>query len=213
MITQCELFLRRTAFFFYLGLFDLALFAGAPRRGLVCLLTCLLIFFNQNLEAEVYLSKDEALDLVFQNLDCKVEPDFRILNEGIKERLSTLSLSPEPDSSKAHFFKCVSKEEKSSVLAYALIDQEVGKHLPITYVVGFSPEGAVTIVEMMIFREVRGWEVREKTFMKQFQGRDSLEWNLNNGISHVTGATLSSIAMVKGVKRALVLWKYFYNNS
>ena len=66
-------------------------------------------------------------------------------------------------------------------------------------------------MEMMIFREVRGWEARERTFLQQFEGRDERsDLKVGQGIRHVSGATLSSKAIAKGTARALYLWSHFY---
>jgi len=74
-----------------------------------------------------------------------------------------------------------------------------------------SPEGKVTEVVIMIFRENRGWEVKEKRFLNQFRGktlRNSIR--VDEDIINYTGATLSSKAVARGVKRALFLFDAFY---
>jgi len=56
-----------------------------------------------------------------------------------------------------------------------------------------SPGGKVTEVVIMIFRENRGWEVKEKRFLNQFRGkmlRNSIR--VDEDIINYTGATLSS---------------------
>lgn len=165
--------------------------------------------FTLNCQAEVYLSKDEALKLVF-GPDCQSYEEPRLLSEQLIEELKDKALwGVETDT--AHFFVCESPLHKKS---YALIDSEVGKHLPITYIVGLNDSGQVTRVEVMIFREKIGWEAKERNFLAQFEGKGSNDQiQIGSSIRHVTGATLSSRAVAKGVRRAVYLWQHFYKQT
>jgi len=90
---------------------------------------------------------------------------------------------------------------------YALIDEERGEHLPITFAVKLSPDGKVMRQEIVVYREARGDEVRDEQFRAQFVGKsaaDAIE--TNQDIQAVSGATISSRAMAVGVKRAVVLF-------
>ncbi len=156
--------------------------------------------------AEVYLSKDQALDLILGH-ETEHSYDPKTIDESLAQELEEQSLRGQ-DSKQAHFF--VAKKD-GKVTGYALIDEEVGKHLPITYIVGISPAGQVTRVEMMVFREVRGWEARERAFLGQFDGKsEGADLKIGGAVRHVSGATLSSKAIAKGVGRALFLWNHFY---
>ncbi len=93
-----------------------------------------------------------------------------------------------------------------AVDGYAILDEEMGEHLPINYAVKFSPQGAVQRQEIMVYRERYGEEVRDERFRKQFIGktvRDPLR--AGDDVVAVSGATLSSRAMVAGVRRDLLL--------
>jgi hypothetical protein len=160
-------------------------------------------------EPQVYLTKEQALNLVF-GTECEQHYEPRDITPDIHEKLSDAGLDNDQLKT-AYFFRCSAHDKDTG---FALIDAEVGKHLPITYIVGISPDGKVTRVEMMVFREVRGWEVRERTFMGQFEGKSEQDdLKVGSGIRNVSGATLSSQAVAKGVKRALFLWDMFYGKS
>jgi hypothetical protein len=91
---------------------------------------------------------------------------------------------------------------------YALIDEELGEHLPITFAVKLTPAGVVERQEIVIYREARGDEVRDARFRKQFVGkcaRDPIA--VDRDIDSISGATISSRAMAAGVKRAVVLFE------
>jgi thiamine biosynthesis lipoprotein ApbE/Na+-translocating ferredoxin:NAD+ oxidoreductase RnfG subunit len=112
---------------------------------------------------------------------------------------------PEP----SYTFYVVQKQGK--LAGYALVLDEIGKSEPITFMVGMSPEGKVIDVAVMVFRETRGWEVKEKRFLRQFRGKrvgDPIQ--IDRDIINYSGATLSSRALARGAKRALSLLQRFY---
>ena len=89
---------------------------------------------------------------------------------------------------------------------YAVLDEEMGQHLPITFAVKLSPQGLVQRQEIMTYRERYGDEVRDPRFRQQFVGKSAAD-PLRPGeeVIAVSGATISSRAMALGVRRALVL--------
>jgi len=103
---------------------------------------------------------------------------------------------------------------KGEVDGYALIDEQVGKVLPITFITRLSPEGKVQTTEVMVYRESRGGEVKSKRFLRQFKEKGlNEELRLRGNIVNISGATLSSRALVIGVRRAIVLWNLLYGRS
>jgi electron transport complex protein RnfG len=89
---------------------------------------------------------------------------------------------------------------------YAVIDEEQGQHLPITFAVKLSKTGAVQRQEIMVYRERYGDEVRDPRFRQQFEGKTAQD-PLRHGeeVIAVSGATISSRAMAIGVRRVLVM--------
>ena len=89
---------------------------------------------------------------------------------------------------------------------YAVIDDEPGLHQPITFATRLSPRGVVERLEIMVYREPRGDEVRDARFRKQFEGKTAQDaLRLNRDIDAVSGATVSSASMAVGVRRAAIL--------
>ncbi len=90
---------------------------------------------------------------------------------------------------------------------YAILDEENGQHLPISFAVKLSPSGAVERQEVMVYRERYGDEVRDPRFRQQFVGKTAND-PLRPGeeVIAVSGATISSRAMALGVRRTLVLF-------
>src|SRR6266481_9461834 len=155
---------------------------------------------------EVYLNEAQALAIVLGER-AVVRKEQKALDEALRTKLERSSNLHFPESSYTFFIAGqAGKAEK-----YAIQMNEIGKTEPITFMVGMSPEGKVTEVLIMVFRENRGWEVKEKRFLNQFRGktlRSSIR--VDEDIINYTGATLSSKAVARGVKRALFLLDAFY---
>lgn len=93
-----------------------------------------------------------------------------------------------------------------SVVGYAIIVEEIGKHRPITFVVGVRPDGSVSDVAVMAYREAYGGEVRSKRFLTQYRGKNAKSGLQTYGdIQNIAGATLSVDAANRAVKKALAV--------
>ena len=58
----------------------------------------------------------------------------------------------------------------------------------------------------MVYREDYGSDVRKRRFLKQFRGKSSTDpISVNNDITSISGATMSSYAIANGVREALEL--------
>ena len=90
----------------------------------------------------------------------------------------------------------------------AWILDEVGKDRPITTGVVIEDD-AISTIQVLIFRESRGWEVRYPFFTDQFNDAQ-LDTNnrLNRSIDNISGATLSVNALKRQAQLALLLATY-----
>jgi len=156
--------------------------------------------------AEVYLKEDESLKIMFPKSEqvrkelIKLSPEKKSL---IEERIGWKF--PEET------FEVYIGETGTQVDGYALVQNTIGKHKPMTYMVGVDNKGLVSDVELLIFREARGSEVRQKRFNAQYEGKSVLDpVRINKDIINISGATMSVRSMSAGIKRALVLVDEFY---
>lgn len=95
---------------------------------------------------------------------------------------------------------------QGKVDGYAVIDDEKGLHQPITFATRLSARGVIERLEIMVYREPRGDEVRDGRFRKQFEGKTSHDpCRLSQDIDAVSGATISSASMATGARRAAIL--------
>jgi hypothetical protein len=93
-----------------------------------------------------------------------------------------------------------------AALGYGLVDEQVGLHEPITFGVLVGPEGTVSRVEVMVYREAYGDGVRGPAFRRQFTGLTSASpMRAGKEIQIVSGATISSRSLSVGVRRAVAI--------
>lgn len=86
----------------------------------------------------------------------------------------------------------------------AWILEEIGKVELIT--TGFVVEnGVMQSMEVLIYRESHGWEVRFPFFTNQFKGRVLRDGKLDKNIDGISGATLSVNALTRLSRMALFL--------
>ncbi|MEE8410178.1 MAG: FMN-binding protein [Myxococcota bacterium] len=89
---------------------------------------------------------------------------------------------------------------------YAVIDEEIGQHLPITFAVALAPDGSVRRTEVMAYHEAYGSDIRQERFRAQFVGkRVGDPVRVGRDIQAVSGATISSRSMAVAVRRAAAL--------
>jgi electron transport complex protein RnfG len=90
---------------------------------------------------------------------------------------------------------------------YALFDEQVGQHEPISFATFFDVEGHVTRVEVVAYHEPYGDGIRSARFRQQFIGRSvQSRFAPGSDIDAISGATISSRAICVGVERAAVLF-------
>ncbi len=155
---------------------------------------------------DVYLTEAEALKILFPKAQ-KIQAEELRLTPDQKIRIQDRIGWKFPEES----FRAFKAETDGKVDGYAVIQETIGKHRPITYIVGITPQGKVFDVEIMVYRESKGSEVRRKRFNAQYEGKTAQDpISINKDIINITGATMSVRSVSAGVKRALVLVEEFY---
>lgn len=160
-------------------------------------------------QEDVYLTPEDAAKLMFPESD-HIRSEVIIITEEQKQLIEERIGWHFPETT----FDCFIGETKGTVDGWAFIQHTIGKHKPMTYMVGVAPDGEVTNVEILVYRESRGSEVRKKRFNYQYQGKtvdDPIR--INRDLINISGATMSVRSMSAGVKRALVLADELYLKS
>ena len=156
--------------------------------------------------AEIFLTEEEAVKLMFPKSE-RIKKE--LLRVPADKKMMIEELIGWKFSEDA--FEVYIGETGTQVDGYALVQNTIGKHKPMTYMVGVDAHGRVSNVELLVFREARGSEVRTKRFNAQYEGKTVLDpVRINKDIINISGATMSVRSMSAGVKRVLVLIDEFY---
>ncbi len=144
-----------------------------------------MLFFCARAFAEVFISPQEAIKEMF--------PDYK------EHKLETHTI----DEQKIDIFRVFSD---SKLIGWAAALNEKGMKEPITFLAGIDLEGRVKDVYVLEYREPHGFEIKEKSFTGQFQGK-TVESPIEVGgdIDAVTKATISSKSAALAVKKALIV--------
>ncbi|MDH5763447.1 MAG: FMN-binding protein [Nitrospinota bacterium] len=158
---------------------------------------------------QMFLTKKEALQLAFPGVkkvkkkkvwltDTQKAAIQKILGEQIEYKESRVT----------HYFGL---DDTGKTVGAMVIGNEIGRSYPITFMVVLNTDGTVKDVEIMVYREPHGWEVRFESFMSQFFGRGASDPfdNINN----ITGATLSVRSMTRGVRKAVAEFQVIYKDK
>lgn len=159
-------------------------------------LACLLIatLFSLHISAnDAYLTHEQFLQKAFHNNAAVsktfwLKPEHKIQAEKIMQ----------------HRFKLLRVRYWQHEQKTAWILDEIGKEKPITIGI-IIDNNHIDSVDILAFRESRGWEIRHSFFTKQFQGLKLLDdHKLDKPVDGISGATLS----VSAVKRSAILALY-----
>ena len=157
-------------------------------------------------QEDVYLTPEDAAKLMFPESD-HIRSEVIIITENQKQLIEERIGWHFPETT----FDCFIGETKGKIDGWAFIQHTIGKHKPMTYMVGVDDQGEVFGIEVLVYRESRGSEVRKKRFNYQYEGKTAYDpIRINRDIINISGATMSVRSMSAGVKRVLVLAEEFY---
>jgi hypothetical protein len=151
--------------------------------------------------AEVFMTEEEALKTMLPKSE-RIRKELIKLTPEQKTHIEERIGWKFPEES----FEVYIGETGTRVDGYAVVQNTIGKHKPMTYMVGVDGRGRVSDIELLVFRESRGSEIRQKRFNTQYEGKTVLDpVRINKDIINISGATMSVRSMSAGIKRVLVL--------
>jgi hypothetical protein len=152
----------------------------------------------------VFLKEEEAPKAVFPeatSFERRVIRSTEELKEKMRQRMGKTRTSVWEDS-----YVTFAAKKGDATLGYAVIVEEIGKHRPITFIVGVGADRKIKDAALMVYREAYGGEVRDRRFLQQYQGKQLKDPLLPfRDIQNVSGATMSVEAIGRGSKKALAL--------
>ncbi len=97
--------------------------------------------------------------------------------------------------------------KNDSIIAYAILDNVVGKVMPITFMVYFDSEGKILKSEIIKYREQYGGAISSTEWNKQFIGKDfKSDFVVGKNIDGISGATISVHSVTKGIHKLTLLF-------
>ncbi len=151
--------------------------------------------------AAEYLAVPAAQKVLFPGADHFVAMPL-MLTDAQRDEIKRLSGVRQRSASQAVW----RAEQQGVLLGWFIVDEVVGKHEFITYAAALSPQGAVMGIEVLVYRETYGSQIRGETWRKQFVGKRLQEpLILGKDVENISGATLSCKNVTTGVKRLLAL--------
>jgi Na+-translocating ferredoxin:NAD+ oxidoreductase RnfG subunit len=151
-----------------------------------------------------FLSEQQAPGAVFPDADRFDRQDVESTPE-LREKMTHQLDGTQPSMWEERYAVFAVSRGGSSV-GRAVVVEEIGKHRPITFVVGLKPDRSVQDVAVMAYREAYGGEVRTSRFLRQYRGKAPAD-PLRSGsdIKNIAGATLSVDAASRAVRKAQAL--------
>jgi len=165
--------------------------------------------FSARGQEGIFLTESDAPKAVFPtatSFDKKVVPSNDELKEKIRQRMGKTKTSLWEDS-----YVTFVARKADAILGYAVIVEEIGKHRSITFVVGVGTDRKIKDAALMVYREAYGGEVRDRRFLRQYEGKDLKDPLLPfRDIQNISGATMSVEAIGRGSKKALAVVEIVY---
>ena len=94
-----------------------------------------------------------------------------------------------------------------TTIAYALMDNVLGKSMPITFLVIMGIDGRIINLDVIKYREAYGGEVDNKNWLAQFtNSTDTSQFTVGKNIDGISGATISVNSLSKGIQKIAVLF-------
>ena len=94
-----------------------------------------------------------------------------------------------------------------TTIAYAIMDNVLGKAMPITFLVIVEIDGRIINSEVIKYREAYGGEVGNKNWLAQFTHfSDTSDFKLGKNIDGISGATISVNSLTKGIQKIAILF-------
>lgn len=159
----------------------------------------------------VYLTAPEALKEIFGDAASVAADRWRLTREQVRRIRERAAIDDLPDGP-VHVYRVLGAAD--GLRGYAMMISERGKYRPITFMVGVTPDFTVKSVEILVYREDRGQEVRYDRFLRQYRGKSGEDAvRTHRDIRNITGATISVHSVNAGVRRVLATVELLYGGD
>jgi Na+-translocating ferredoxin:NAD+ oxidoreductase RnfG subunit len=177
-------------------------------RGAARLLVLALLLAAAPAPAKVFHSRSQALELAFPEAE-RIEDETYVLTDAQAQRVGELAQSP-LDSKLVKIYRGFQGDQ---LLGYAVIDIHNVRTMPEAFMVVLTPEGSVRSVRVLAFHEPLDYLPSERWYQQFDEKTIASPLRLGGDIHGVVGATLSSRATTRGVRRALAYYRVLVKNE
>ena len=103
-------------------------------------------------------------------------------------------------------YRVITITRADTVAGFVVVVEEIGKHRPITFAVGVRPDGKVSDMAVLAYREAYGGEIKDKRFLRQYHDKTLGDALLPyRDIRNISGATLSVQATGRAARKAIAV--------
>ena len=181
--------------------------AFALRRALILCTAVLLgstaLHSTTHVHAQVFYSKQEALEIAFPDAD-RVETESFFLTQEEVEYIQSVAKAP-IDSKLVTFHVGYIGE---AIQGYAFIESHIVRTFAETFLIVISPEGALQTLVVLAFYEPPDY-IPSDRWLQQFDQKTlSPSLRLRQDIDSIMGSTLTAQAVTQGVRKVLALHQY-----
>jgi len=151
--------------------------------------------------------REDAEELIFSTYGKDIQVDFKKWNPP-----QEIKIYSEKKARSRFMFDHVyiwKISESNSLIGVAILDNVLGKSLPITYLTCFNMDGQLINAHIVKYREDYGYEVGNKRWLNQFIGLGmNSDFIIGKNIDGISGATISVNSVTRGINRSAIIVEY-----
>ena len=160
------------------------------------------IFFAFPIEANVFLTQHKALQRAFPEASL-IQRKTVFLTKAQVQGIQKKAKSKLESQIITYYIG----KSSQGVVGYAFFETSIVRTLPATFMVVLSTQGKVEFVEILAFDEPKDYLPRQKWLgLFRNKGLGRTLW-IKRGIHNITGATLTTLAIIHGVRRTLATFE------
>ena len=172
------------------------------------LLFLILQLLQIGIASEIFENCEKKIKLTYPNIDFIKhdiwEIPIKVINE-IEKKSRQRFFKPN-----LHIWKIYND---SSMIGIAILDNVIGKSMPISFLVLFDNYGKILNTEIIKYREPYGGEISSRRWLNQFSNKiDSSSFKVGAEIDGISGATISVNSVSKGIKKITLLFPHLFLN-
>jgi len=156
--------------------------------------------------------REDAEELIFSTYGEDIQVDFKKWNPP-----QEIKIYSEKKARSRFMFDHVyvwKISESNSLVGVAILDNVLGKSLPITYLTCFNMDGQLINAHIVKYREDYGYEVGNKRWLNQFIGLGiNSDFIIGKNIDGISGATISVNSVTRGINRSAIIVEYLLTKT